>query len=141
MPTIPAAERLLTAIKLAEVSTQAAKEAVLTRTGVTKAQYNALLVLHDSPGLTSAELARRCFVTPQSMNETVGRLERDGYVSRQQHDTHRHVVEIRITPAGKEVFRAADKVVVGLERRLRRELSDDELETLGDLLRRVTQVD
>ena len=141
VPTIPAPERLLTAIKLAEVATQTAKEAVLARTGVTKAQYNALLVLHDSSGLTNSELARRCFVTPQSMNETVGRLERDGFVSRQQHETHRHVVEIRITPAGKGVFRAADKEVVGLERRLRGELTSTEIDHLWDLLRRLTQVD
>ena len=57
MSSIPPERRLLTAVKLAELGTQSAKEAVLAEIGVTKAQYNALLILSESPGVSGAELA------------------------------------------------------------------------------------
>lgn len=119
MHAIAPADRLLTAIKKAEQATQLAKDGAVARAGMTKAQYNALLILTDAPGLTGAELARRCFVTPQAMNETVNRLERDGYIERKRHATHQHVLEVLLTPAGKEALSQADAEVSALENALR----------------------
>lgn len=123
---IAPADRLLTAIKKAEQATQQAKEGAIARAGLTKAQYNALLILADAPGLTGAELARRCFVTPQAMNETVRRLERDGYIERQRHPTHQHVLEVLLTPAGKKALSKADAEVLALEHALRGVLDADD---------------
>lgn len=135
------ADRMLTAIKLAEQSTQGAKDAAVAAAGITKAQYNALLILSSHPALTGAELARRCFVTPQSMNETVNRLSRDGLVSREPHETHQHVTELRLTKAGQRALRAADKEVSSVERSVRELYSPAELELLRSLLDRLAHVD
>jgi len=134
MKKIAPEDRLLTAIKKAEQATQQAKDAALAEEGVTKAQYNALLILKSAPGITSAELARRCFVTPQAMNETVGRLERNGAVTRQRHPTHRHVLEANLTPLGETTLQAADRRVVEVEERLRAALAPADQQTLKDLL-------
>ena len=136
---IPPAQRILTAIKKAEQATQQAKDEAVARGGLTKAQYNALLILNDAPGLTSAELARRCFVTPQAMNETVNRLDRDGYIERRRHPTHSHVVEVLLTDDGTESLRRADTEVNALETDIRQALTLDEQRTLQDLLARVEQ--
>lgn len=122
---IAPADRLLTAIKKAEQATQQAKDGAVARAGMTKAQYNALLILTDAPGLTGAELARRCFVTPQAMNETVNRLERDGYIERKRHPTHQHVLEVLLTAAGKEALSKADAEVNALEHALRDVLTSE----------------
>lgn len=134
---IPPAERILTAIKKAEQSTQQAKDEAVARAGLTKAQYNALLILTDTPNLTGAELARRCFVTPQAMNETVSRLERDGYIQRRRHLTHKHVLEVLLTPTGKKSLEKADAQVVALEDVIRKPLSASEQAALAELLARV----
>jgi len=137
MQEIVPADRLLTAIKKAEQASQQAKEDALAVEGIAKAQYNALLILTDAPGITNAELARRCFVTPQAMNETVGRLVRRGWVVRDRHETHRHVVEVRVTPRGAAVLTAADQRVIEVEERLRAALSPAEQRKLRTLLARV----
>jgi DNA-binding MarR family transcriptional regulator len=133
---IPPAERLLTAIKKAEQATQLAKDQAVARAGVTKAQYNALLVLADAPELTGAELARRCFVTPQAMNETVNRLQRDGFIERRRHAVHQHVLEVVLTPAGRRALTEADAEVVALEVAIRETLDRSEQEALGEYLAR-----
>jgi DNA-binding MarR family transcriptional regulator len=136
---IAPADRLLTAIKRVEQATQQAKDDSVARAGLTKAQYNALLILSDSPGLTGAELARRCFVTPQAMNETVGRLERDRYIERRRHPTHQHVLEVLLTPSGKAALKEADTEVVALEVTLRSVLDDAEQAAFLDQLARIEE--
>lgn len=139
MSVIPPAERLLTFVKRAEQATQHAKDIAVSRAGLTKAQYNALLILEEAPGLTGAELARRCFVTPQAMNETVGRLVRDGHIERRRHPTHSHVLEVQLTSAGEKALRAADAEVTALERRIRAVLGGREQELLIEVLMRIEQ--
>ena len=45
--------------------------------------YVVLTLLAESPGLPNAELARKAFVTPQSMTEVLKQLEASGLVERQ----------------------------------------------------------
>ncbi|MFG2652471.1 MarR family winged helix-turn-helix transcriptional regulator [Streptomyces sp. NPDC048436] len=134
------ARRLLTAIKTAEQATQNAKNAAVRAAGMTMAQYNVMILLDETPGITSAELARRCFITPQAMSETVAKLEKNGWIERIPHPTHRHVRETRITPAGQGLLQKADRKVLTLERALRTRLSATEQDQLRALLAAATEV-
>lgn len=131
-------ERLLSFIKRAEQATQAAKERALRGYGLTPAQQSALAVLSDHDGITAAELARRCAVTPQTMNSTIGRLVRGGLVDRTPHPVHGTLIEIRLTAAGRDLFATADARVAELDQRLGADLSPAELAALKELLSRVT---
>src|SRR3954454_15727461 len=50
--------------------------------GLTVPKYTALSILRDRPGLSNAQMARRSYVTPQSMNEVLASLEADGLIVR-----------------------------------------------------------
>jgi DNA-binding MarR family transcriptional regulator len=52
--------------------------------GLTVAQYAVLSALAEEPGLSNADLARRAFVTPQSMNKFLHDLEKQQFVVRQR---------------------------------------------------------
>ncbi|BCY11464.1 MarR family winged helix-turn-helix transcriptional regulator [Actinoplanes sp. L3-i22] len=132
-------ERLLGYVKRAEQTTQAAKERVLREFAMTPAQQSALAVLSDNDGITAAELARRCAVTPQTMNSTLGRLEQRGLIERRPHPVHGTLIEIRLTPAGTDLFTRADARVAHLDERLAQALHPHELATLKSLLDKVTE--
>ncbi|MTD54564.1 MarR family winged helix-turn-helix transcriptional regulator [Amycolatopsis pithecellobii] len=132
-------ERLLTFVKRAEQATQQAKEQVLREFGLTPAQQAALTILSYHDGITSAELARQCQVTPQTMNSTVGRLLSRGLVQRAAHPVHRTLLEIRLTDQGREVFDRADARVTALDNDLAANLTSGELKTLKALLAQVTE--
>jgi DNA-binding MarR family transcriptional regulator len=132
------ADRLLAFIKVAEQATQQAKERVLREAGITVAQQAALTILSDHDGLTAAELARRCQVTPQTMNSTVGRMEARGLVERVPHPMHGTLIEIRLTQRGREVFGRADARIEALDSDLASGLSPAELQALKEMLARVT---
>jgi DNA-binding MarR family transcriptional regulator len=93
--------------------------------GLTVPQYTALSILRDRAGLSNAQLARRSYVTPQSMNEVIAKLERDGLVARSPAANHGRVLEMALTPAGHEVLKRCDDAVTEMESRMLADLDDD----------------
>jgi DNA-binding MarR family transcriptional regulator len=93
--------------------------------GLTVPQYTALSILRDRAGLSNAQLARRSYVTPQSMNEVIAKLERDGLVARSPSANHGRVLEMALTPAGDEVLQRCEDAVTEMETRMLADLDDD----------------
>jgi DNA-binding MarR family transcriptional regulator len=93
--------------------------------GLTVPQYTALSILRDRAGLSNAQLARRSYVTPQSMNEVIAALERDGLVARSPAANHGRVLEMTLTDAGNEVLTRCERAVEEMETRMLAELDED----------------
>ena len=130
-------ERLLVHVQRAEQVTQAATEAVVREVGITAAQAAAMAVLSDNPGINAAELARRCAVTPQTMNGLLTRLEARGFVDRTPHPRHGTLIEIKLTNNGRVAFAEADALVEKLEGRLTAGLSASDIALVRDVLGRM----
>lgn len=105
-------------IKRAEQALMAEKVAALRPFGLTVPQYAALLVLADEPGLSSAELARRCLVTAQNMGVVARNLQAKGLVERRPHPVHQPVIETHLTSSGRRLLRRADAAALAVELRL-----------------------
>ncbi|KPI23369.1 transcriptional regulator, MarR family [Actinobacteria bacterium OV320] len=115
---LDALDRVTWALRRAELAVQSLKEQRLRPLGMAAAHYTLLISVHDEPGLTGAELARRLNVTPQAIASLVARLESRGQLERREHPRHRHIQELHLTDAGREALRAADAVIVGIERQI-----------------------
>lgn len=127
------------ALKQAEQAMVRAKSAALKPSGVTLAQYVALVELDRQPGITGAALARACLVTPQAMMVVLKTLEEQGLIVRSPHPRHPSVLELRMTDAGQEALATARRLAEPVERRVLGSFSADELEILGALLTRWAQ--
>lgn len=134
-----ALERVLWALRRAEVSVQALKEQRLRSLGMAVSHYQLLMLVHAEPGLAGAELARRLTVTPQAVASLVARLESKGQVERHAHPRHRHIQELHLTDAGRDALRAADTVITEIERGVTDILGVDDAGQLKALLDRVTE--
>ncbi|QIN77330.1 MarR family transcriptional regulator [Rubrobacter marinus] len=86
--------------------------------GLTTPQYAALSVLAEGTGLSGAEVARRCFVTPQTMNGVLVKLEGAGLLSRRAHPEHGRVLQAYPTREGRDLLLRAHQAVVGIEERM-----------------------
>jgi DNA-binding MarR family transcriptional regulator len=130
-------ERLLGyELKRAQQASRSAADVLLAPLGLTSPQYLALALLEETPGLSSAELARRCFVTPQTMNAMVLSLEERGLVARVAHPVHGRILETSITPKGRALLARGRDVMVSVNDRMTADLTDREHATLLSLLRR-----
>ncbi|MGD0196958.1 MAG: MarR family transcriptional regulator [Solirubrobacteraceae bacterium] len=78
-------------------------------------EYTTLSVLAARPGLSNAQLARRALVTPQSMIEILGKLERRQLVSRKPDPRRSLILRADLTHAGHSVLAAADPTVAAIQ--------------------------
>jgi DNA-binding MarR family transcriptional regulator len=118
--------RLGSFIKRAEQALMAEKSRVLTKHGLTVAQYSTLMMLRYVPEASAAQLSRACLVTPQTMATTVSNLEQKGLVSREPSALHQRVLSTRLTTAGSAAVKAADEAAKEVEQRLAAQFSADE---------------
>ena len=102
--------------------------------GLTVSKYTALSILRDRPGLSNAQLARRSYVTPQSMNEVLAALERDGLIVRSPAANHGRVVELTLSDRGDEVLAACDRAVSDMENAMLADLDEAARLQLRDVL-------
>lgn len=91
--------------------------------GLTTRQYTALSILRYRDGLSNAQLARRCLVSPQAMGELVTELERSGLVRRSPHPTSGRVRHIMLTSAGERAMEDADRAADEVENQMLGELT------------------
>ncbi len=103
--------------------------------GATTPQYAALSVLAEEPGISNAGLARRSFVTPQTMNQILARLEAAGFVERRPHPEHGRVLQAYLTEEGERLRRDCATRVDAVEERMVGGLSEDERLGLLEMLR------
>ena len=111
-------------------------DGTLKELGVTTPQYAALSVLAEEPGLSNAALARRSFVTPQTMNQIMVRLEAARLVERHAHPEHGRVLQAYLTEEGKRLRQKCAGRVDAIEGLMVSGLSDEERSNLLGLLRR-----
>jgi DNA-binding MarR family transcriptional regulator len=95
---------------------------ITRRFALTTRQYTTLSVLAKYPGISSAQLARLTFVSPQAANEMVGTLEAKGFLRRSLDRTNRRRLEVKLTPAATRALAKCDAQVDELEVELFRDV-------------------
>ncbi|MFI6024841.1 MarR family winged helix-turn-helix transcriptional regulator [Amycolatopsis magusensis] len=105
-------------VKRLELAIRARMDEALRPKGLTTLQFTALTALRRRRGLSSAQLARRSFVTPQTMNEMVRWLEERGHIERTRDPANRRVLLIGLTPAGEALLDDCDPLVESIEQDL-----------------------
>ena len=103
--------------------------------GLTATQYTALSVLRMGKGLSNAQLARRSYVTPQSMIEMLGTLESKGLIERSPAPDHGRILRTELTAKGRRLLSRCDEALDRIETDMTRELSAEELQSFEYMLR------
>jgi DNA-binding MarR family transcriptional regulator len=83
--------------------------------GLTTLQYTTLSILgRRNEPLSNAQLARRAYMTPQSMSEVIDALERKGLIERNANGKGR-ALPAALTPRGRRVLAECERAVDELE--------------------------
>jgi DNA-binding MarR family transcriptional regulator len=98
-----------------QASLHTAMDEVLHPLGLTVAQYACLELLGQHPRLSNSELARRAFVTRQSMNVVLRRLQERDLLTRSEHATHGRAMPSTLTRAGQATLHQAGVAVHAVE--------------------------
>ncbi len=103
--------------------------------GLTTLQYTTLSLLSTlGKPVSSSQLARRAYMTPQAMSAVIDALEREGLVRRNPDPNHGRILPARLTPKGRRVLAACDEAVDELEDAMLAGLDPAEREDLRETL-------
>ena len=102
--------------------------------GLAGLQYTILTLVRDRGGLSSAELSRRFFVTPQTMNESVAALERRGLLLRRESETNRRILIAEVTAEAEQLLITCDALADEVEREVFGGIDPRDAEALHELL-------
>lgn len=132
--TEPVGERLGYLFKRVQQALERELNRQLRTLNLSIAQYAALAALEEQPGLSNADLAERCFVTPQTMHQITARLERQRWLARSPHPDHGKIVKLTLTESGQRLLYDAHSLVLAVEKQLTAELGKGEQAQLRSIL-------
>jgi DNA-binding MarR family transcriptional regulator len=119
-----------------ELAARQKLEQVLSAENVTPVQYAALTVLERHPGITSATLARRSFVRPQTKAEMVNVLVGRGLVRREEDPDNRRQYLLSLSPEGQAMLQRLLPAVCVVEETMVADLEAGQVELLRIYLTR-----
>src|SRR5262245_31131509 len=114
-------------------------DAALRDLGLNTAKYVVLRLVRERPDLSSAQLARRAFLSPQSMNAMIVNLEKLGLVTRRQHPENARVWLTRLTEEGERTEHAGRQVIDQWSAAIVRRIPPEEQEQFVALLRKAIE--
>jgi DNA-binding MarR family transcriptional regulator len=104
--------------------------------GLSFAHVVTLGQVEETPGLPGAQLARRLFVTAQTLTGLLRRLEQDGHLLRRPHPHNRRADCWHLSPSGERQLREARGVMAPVVTQMLSQLAPAEVESLRDMLQR-----
>jgi DNA-binding MarR family transcriptional regulator len=113
-------------VKRLEMAIRALMDDRLRSRGLTTLQYTALSVLERRSGLSSAQLARRSFVRPQTMHQMILSLEERELIERRRDPGNRRVLLISLSSIGRSLLRECEPLVREIEVWMLEGMPDDQ---------------
>ncbi|WP_460572925.1 MarR family winged helix-turn-helix transcriptional regulator [Humibacter soli] len=132
--TQPTAEQLGVLVKETQAILHQRMDEVLRPLGLSVPQYACLQALSDTPGATGSELARRAFVSRQSMNVLLQGLEKRRLIERSADPGPRRERGTVLTPAASVLLGEASAAVSEVASTMTGELGAPQLAELHALL-------
>jgi DNA-binding MarR family transcriptional regulator len=102
--------------------------------GLTTTEYVTLSVLHTHDGMSSAQLARWAFVTPQAMNAIITALHKQRLIRRRRDPRHGRILRISVTAKGLDVLEQCDRSMDVIEADMLSQLPVEAIAALKELL-------
>jgi len=104
---------------------------------VTPGQFGVLAIIDANPGLNQSELGQAMGVDRSTVVAVIDRLEGRGLVVRDPSPKDRRSYALRLSDVGESLLSDLIPMVEKYDREAANKLSDEEVETLVDLLRRM----
>jgi MarR family transcriptional regulator for hemolysin len=109
----------------------------LSAHGITRPQYEILMQLFQTDGMTQADIAERCKKDAPTVTGVIDRLERDGFVERSKHPTDRRAHFVILTEKGKHLRDTIPNIRKAMQDQAMIGLTQKEFDRLREILHKI----
>jgi len=113
------------------------EQGVVKSSGLSTAQMHTIEIIGHSGSLRMKELAKKMGVTTGTLTVMVDRLEQQGLLRRQAHETDRRSYLIVLTDKGEKLFAEHHQFHLGLTKEFTALLSSEELKQFSSILEKI----
>lgn len=106
---------------------------------ITAEQWAVLNRLWEEDGVTQKELAERTAKDQPNTGRILDKLEKKGFISRHSDSKDRRILMVLLTPKGQELKNEMIPLAVEVLQRARKDIPDDELEVLKNILQKLAR--
>lgn len=126
-------------LKSAQQALRREMDDALRPLGLTVSQYAVLAALQNNPGQSNADLARKAFITPQSMQGVLTNLEKTELIQRSSDENHGRRQPSQLTLKGSDALVRAENAVEEVETKFAKAIHPLTYTQVADLLQRIRQ--
>lgn len=112
-------------------------DAHIRQLGLTSSQYDIIVTLGNTPGMTFNKLAEKTLTTKGELTGIIDRLEKKGLVRREVPPADRRSFLAVLTPAGEQLFAQIFPVHVAYLKQRFEKLNEQELEEIRAVLEKL----
>ena len=123
-------------LKITEHHSRQKIDETLSSLGLTMPQYSVLSILESGVSRTGADLARACFVSPQTMNRILQNLEKLELVRKVENPSHGLKLDYVCTPKAVKIVCKAHVLVNEIELEMINNFSKKEVSLFQELLQK-----
>jgi len=109
----------------------------LAGAGGSRSVWLVLLAVRVRAAENQRQIAQQAGIQGPTLTHHLNAMERDGLLVRRRDPQNRRVHIVELTPAGEQLFERLRDTAVDFDRRLRKNLSDDDTARLRELLTRI----
>ncbi len=109
--------------------------------GLTHTQFFLLIALYEKDGLTAGELADKIAVDKATMTGLLDRMERDGFIRREQDPDDRRSYRIRLTPKAEKLRDDLWRIYEEINGLFLSCLEPEERKLLGSIINKIEAID
>ena len=107
--------RTMYLLNQASLAVRSHLDAALRDLQMTGIQYTILATIKEHEGISSAEIARRFFVTAQTTNEIINGLVQRGLIVRKEDPANKRILRMKLTAQGRKLHQQCDKIADRIE--------------------------
>lgn len=133
----PKPEKLGYLLKTAQHALRREMDEALRPLGLSVSQYAVIADIERTPGLANADLARRAFITPQSMQGILSNLEKSGLIQRGSDENHGRRQPSELTGKGKALLKDAEAIAHEMEQKMSKAIAPLSANEVSALFNRI----
>lgn len=111
--------------------------AQLSRYGIHPSQMPFIMILHKNNGCSQKEIAERLEIKPPTVNVSIQRLEKSGFVCRRRDENDQRMMRVYLTESGKKMVDELMADARMIEKAMFAGFSEEELSTLRQFFNRI----
>ena len=103
-----------------------------------KCAYRPILFhLLKNEGLSQAEIAEKTILKAPTVSLTLQKMEYEGLIIRKTSDEDQRQTRVYITDKGREIFELSHEIAGGLEKKIIRHLTDQDIQLANELIEKI----